>query len=72
MFTDDILLLASLLILAAILITKVGSKLGAPSLLLFLLLGMAVGADGLGLVLDDYEMAEGIGRVLTHILRGVL
>ena len=68
MFTDDILLLASLLILAAVLITKVGSKLGAPSLLLFLLLGMAVGADGLGLVLDDYEMAEGIGHFAMSVI----
>lgn len=62
------LLLISLLILAAILITKVGSRLGAPSLLLFMLLGMAAGADGLGLVFDHYETAELIGHLALSVI----
>ena len=51
--SDNLLLLASLLVFVAILVTKVGIKLGAPSLLLFLLLGMAVGGDGLGFRFED-------------------
>ena len=36
LMSGNLLLLASLLVFVAILVTKVGSKLGAPSLLLFL------------------------------------
>ena len=68
MMTVSPLLLVSLLILAAILLTKVGSRLGAPSLLLFLLLGMAAGADGLGLSFDHYKTAEVIGRSALAII----
>ena len=68
LLSENLLLLASLLVFVAILVTKVGSKLGAPSLLLFLLLGMAVGADGLGLSFDDYEVAESIGHFAMTII----
>lgn len=66
--SENLLLLASLLVFVAILVTKVGSKLGAPSLLLFLLLGMAVGADGLGFRFDDYHSAESIGHFAMTII----
>ena len=66
--SENLLLLASLLVFVAIMVTKVGSRLGAPSLLLFLLLGMAVGQDGLGLVFEDYEMAESIGHFAMTII----
>ena len=62
------LLLASLLILAGILVTKIGSKLGAPSLLLFLILGMVAGADGLGFVFEHYESAEAIGHFAMSVI----
>ena len=62
------ILLVSLLIVAAILLTKVGSRLGVPSLLLFLLLGMVAGADGLGLTFDSYKTAEFIGRISLSVI----
>ena len=68
LMSGNLLLLASLLVFVAILVTKVGSKLGAPSLLLFLLLGMAVGADGMGLHFEDYELAESIGHFAMTII----
>ena len=68
MLSDHLLLLASLLVFAAVLITKVGAKLGAPSLLLFLLLGMAAGADGLGMKFDNYEVAESIGHFAMTVI----
>ena len=68
LLSENLLLLASLLVFVAILVTKVGSKLGAPSLLLFLLLGMVVGADGLGLRFDDYHVAESIGHFAMTII----
>ena len=68
LLSDNLLLLASILVFFAILITKVGARFGAPSLLLFLLLGMVVGADGLGLKFDDYEAAEAIGHFAMTII----
>ena len=66
--TENLLLLASVLVLCALLVNKFGNRLGAPSLLLFLLLGMAAGADGIGLRFDDYEIAESIGHFAMTII----
>ena len=66
--SDQLLLLAPILVFAAILITKVGVKLGAPSLLLFLILGMLVGSEGLGLQFNDYEMSETIGHLAITVI----
>ena len=66
--SDNLLLLASVLVFVAVLITKVGVKLGAPSLLLFLLLGMLVGSEGLGLQFEDYEIAESIGHFAMTVI----
>ena len=68
LLSENLLLLASILVFMAILVTKVGSKLGAPALLLFLLLGMAVGQDGLGVKFEDYELAESIGHFAMTII----
>ena len=68
LLSENLLLLASILVFMAILITKVGSKLGTPALLLFLLLGMAVGQDGLGVRFEDYKLAESIGHFAMTII----
>ena len=68
LLSENLLLLASILVFVAILVTKVGSRLGAPALLLFLLLGMAVGQDGLGVKFEDYELAESIGHFAVTII----
>ncbi|MBO4427518.1 MAG: potassium/proton antiporter [Bacteroidales bacterium] len=68
MMSDTLLLLVSLLVIAAVLVTKVGTRFGVPALLLFLLLGMAVGEDGLGLSFDNYELAESIGHFAMVVI----
>ena len=68
LLSGNLLLLASLLTIFAILITKVGMKFGVPSLLLFLILGMVAGKDGLGVRFDDFELAEGIGHFAMTII----
>lgn len=68
LLSDNLLLLASVLVFFAILITKVGAKFGAPSLLLFLILGMVAGADGIGLKFEDYHAAEAIGHFAMTII----
>ena len=68
LLSENLFLLASVLIFTAILITKVGSRFGVPTLLLFLLLGMLAGGDGLGLKFDNYELAESIGHFAMTII----
>lgn len=66
--SENLLLLASVLVFFAILINKFGNKMGAPSLLLFLVLGMVAGEGGFGLKFDDYEVAESIGHFAMTII----
>ncbi|MBQ6254690.1 MAG: potassium/proton antiporter [Bacteroidales bacterium] len=68
LLSENLLLLASMLIIFAILITKVGMRFGVPSLLLFLILGMLAGKDGLGLSFDNKELAESIGHFAMTII----
>ena len=68
LFSDELLLMASILVFFAIMTTKIGSRFGVPSLLLFLLLGMGAGADGLGLRFEEYELSEHIGYFAMTII----
>ena len=68
LLSENLLLLLSILIFTAILVSKVGARYGVPSLLLFLLIGMLVGADGIGLKFENYEIAETIGHFAMTII----
>ena len=68
LLSENLPLLLSILIFAAVLVSKLGSRFGVPSLLLFLLLGMAAGADGLGLHFDNYKTAESIGHFAMTVI----
>ena len=68
LLSENMLLMFSILVFVAILVMKVGSKFGVPSLLLFLLLGMVVGGDGLGVHFEDYGSAEFIGHLAMTII----
>lgn len=70
MDADLRILVGALLLLGGVLLSKTSSRLGVPSLLLFLGLGMVAGSDGLlGIEFDDVELARSIGIVaLTLIL----
>ena len=50
------ILLSSIIIILCIIVSKVSTKVGVPSLLLFLVLGMVFGTDGLLKInFDSYE-----------------
>lgn len=68
LLSDHLLLISSILIFAAVLVTKVGYRYGVPSLLLFLILGMLAGEDVLGVKFDDFEAAESIGHFAMTII----
>lgn len=63
-----ILLALSLLFFLSILVSKAGSRLGVPALLLFLGVGMISGSDGLGIQFENIEAANVIGTIALCII----
>lgn len=67
--TIQTLVIVGVLLLAGVLASKLSSRLGVPALLAFLLLGMLVGEDGLGVSFDDPHIAQLVAIVaLSYIL----
>lgn len=66
---NQIILLGSLLALVSIVASAVSSRLGAPLLLVFLVLGMLAGEDGPGgIVFNDFETAQLVGSIALAII----
>lgn len=67
---EQVLLGIALLLLASIAASKASGRLGVPALLLFLVLGMAAGSEGIGgIEFDDARLAQSLGVVaLAFIL----
>lgn len=69
LFSDNLLLLLSIVIITALFVSQAGYKFGVPSLLLFLAVGMAFGQDGVGIRFDNFHIAQSVGNIaLTVIL----
>ena len=54
----NLMLLLSILVFVAVLSNKIGTRFGVPSMLVFLIVGMVAGQDGIGLKFDNLHMAE--------------
>ena len=65
---ESILLIGAILIFCAIMISKTGYRFGIPTLLLFLLVGMGFGTDGLGLEFNSAKDAQFIGMIALSII----
>ena len=66
--SENILLLGAVLLIAGVLIGKSGYRTGLPLLLIFLLVGMAFGSDGLGIQFGNMVVAQNIGMVALCII----
>jgi len=64
------LLIISVLLLVSIFSSKLSLRYGVPALLIFLVIGMIFGTDGLSVVaFEDYELAQSLGVIaLIYIL----
>ncbi len=65
---ENILLIGSVLLFISLLAGKTGYKFGVPTLLLFLMVGMLFGSEGLGLDFSNQKAAQFIGIVALSII----
>lgn len=67
--TENVLLIGSLLLLISILAGKTSYKFGVPTLILFLLVGVLAGSEGIGKInFDDPKLAQFIGIVSLNFI----
>ena len=62
------LLVGGLVVLVSIVATRVASRLGLPSLLLFLALGVVLGEDVLGIEFNDAQLAQNLGTAALAVI----
>lgn len=68
-FIDQIILYGSLLVLLGILSRKFSARFGLPALVLFMLVGMLAGSEGIGgIAFDNYQIAHGIGTLALVVI----
>ena len=66
--SENILIIGSTLLIAGVLIGKSSYKIGLPLLLIFLLVGMGFGTDGIGIQFSDMHTAQFIGMIALCII----
>ncbi|MBO4996135.1 MAG: potassium/proton antiporter [Muribaculaceae bacterium] len=66
--SENIILLGSVLLIVGVLAGKTSFRIGLPLLLIFLIVGMAFGTDGLGIQFGDMHTAQFIGMVALCII----
>jgi potassium/hydrogen antiporter len=66
---DHVLLISGLLLLAGIFASKFAARIGMPVLVLFILVGMLAGEEGIGgIAFDNFALAHGIGTVALCVI----
>ena len=70
MIINEILLIAAILLMSAIIFNKIGGKFGVPSLVIFIFVGILAGSDGiLGIHFEDYTFSQFVGIIaISYIL----
>ncbi|RIW28823.1 potassium/proton antiporter [Bacillus salacetis] len=67
--SDYFILLAALLLIIGVITTKFSTRLGVPALVLFILVGMITGSDGLGLIyFDNAKVTQLIGVLALVVI----
>jgi cell volume regulation protein A len=62
--TENLILLGSILLFLSIIASKTSGRLGVPSLLIFMAIGMLTGVDGIGKIpFDDFEAIQKLGTL---------
>ena len=66
--TGNILLVGSIILFAAIAAGKISNRFGTPMLLLFLIVGMLFGTDGLGIEFNSFATAQFVGMIALSVI----
>jgi potassium/hydrogen antiporter len=67
--TENIILIASILLIASIIANKTSFLLGIPKLILFLLIGILAGSEGIGgIYFDDPHVAQLLGVIALNFI----
>ncbi|MCE7791233.1 potassium/proton antiporter [Salipaludibacillus sp. CUR1] len=75
LYTDYFVLIVALFLIIGVFTTKFSTRLGVPALILFIILGMIAGSDGLGLIYFDnpsYAQLIGIFALVVILFEGGL
>jgi cell volume regulation protein A len=62
------LLGCSALLVFSVVASKTSFKIGVPTLIIFLAIGMLVGTDGLGIEIDDFHLAHVLGTIALNFI----
>lgn len=66
---EAILIVGSFLLFVSILASKISTRLGIPTLLIFLAIGMLAGSDGIGgISFDNLHMAKALGAITITLI----
>jgi len=66
---DQIVLIWGVMLLLGIVSNMISSRLGVPVLVLFLVLGMLAGSEGIGgIAFEDYQLAHAIGTIALALI----
>lgn len=68
MLSGNLMLLLAILVFVAVLSNKLGAKVGVPSILIFLVVGMIAGQDGIGLKFENYHAAEFFSHLAIAVI----
>ena len=68
MTTENMLLTGSVLLIAGVMFGKSSYRIGLPLLLVFLLVGMLFGTDGLGVQFSDMHTTQTIGMAALCVI----
>jgi cell volume regulation protein A len=67
---DEFVLWGAAVTFLAILAVRISSRAGLPSLLVYLLMGVALGESGLGIPFEDAELAHALGFIALALILG--
>jgi cell volume regulation protein A len=66
---DIVFIIGSILVLLAVMVSKISDRFGIPLLLMFIVLGMLAGSEGLGgIYFDDPELTQWIASISLSII----
>ena len=68
MTTELIIFTAASLLLVSLLLCRTGFKFGLPALLMFLVVGMLFGTDGLGIQYNNTNQAQFVGTLSLCVI----